>query len=40
MPARVKSIKTIDKNSSKIEELGGKVVGPKHAVPGVGYFTL
>jgi predicted enzyme related to lactoylglutathione lyase len=23
-----------------VKELGGKVVAPKHAVPGMGYFAL
>src|ERR671933_550192 len=33
-------VKSIDESSSKVEKLGGKVVAPKHAVPGMGYFAI
>ena len=33
-------VKSVDEYSSKVEKLGGKVVAPKHAVPGMGYFAL
>jgi uncharacterized protein len=33
-------VDSIDEYSSKVEKLGGKVVAPKHAVPGMGYFVL
>lgn len=33
-------VESIDEYSSKVKELGGKVVAPKHAVPGMGYFAL
>jgi uncharacterized protein len=33
-------VDSIDKCSSKVEKLGGKVFAPKHAVPGMGYFAL
>ena len=34
------NVNSIDEYKSKIEEAGGKVVAPKHAVPGMGYFAL
>jgi len=34
------SVKSVDEYSSKVEKVGGKVVAPKHAVPGMGYFAL
>jgi uncharacterized protein len=33
-------VESIDEYSSKVKELGGKVVAPKHAVAGMGYFAL
>ena len=33
-------VDSIDKYSSKVEKLGGKVFAHKHSVPGMGYFTL
>ena len=33
-------VKSVDEYSSKVEKLGGKVVAPKHAVPGMGYFVI
>ncbi|MGA8106853.1 MAG: VOC family protein [Nitrososphaeraceae archaeon] len=33
-------VKSVDEYSSKVEKLGGKVIAPKHAVPGIGYFVL
>ncbi|HET7345019.1 MAG TPA: VOC family protein [Nitrososphaeraceae archaeon] len=33
-------VDSVDEYSSKVEELGGKVFAPKHAVPGMGYFAL
>ena len=33
-------VESVDEYSSKVEKLGGKVVAPKHAVPGMGYFAL
>ena len=34
------NISSVDEYKSKVEEAGGKVVAPKHAVPGMGYFAL
>jgi len=34
------NVESIDKYSSKVKDLGGKVMSPKHAVPGMGYFVL
>ena len=33
-------VKSVDEYSSKVKKLGGKVVAPKNAVPGMGYFAL
>ena len=33
-------VKSVDEYSSKVEKLGGKVIAPKHAVLGMGYFVL
>jgi hypothetical protein len=33
-------VNSVDEYSSKVEKLGGKVIAPKHAVPGMGYFAL
>lgn len=30
----------VDEYSTKVEKLGGKVVAPKMAVPGMGYFAI
>jgi hypothetical protein len=32
-------VKSIDEYSSRLERLGGKIVMPKTAVPGMGYFA-
>jgi predicted enzyme related to lactoylglutathione lyase len=37
---RLVFIKSIDEYKSKVEKLGGKVLAPKHTVPGMGYFAL
>jgi uncharacterized protein len=34
------NVKSVDENSSRVEKLGGKVVAPKTAVPGMGYFAI
>jgi predicted enzyme related to lactoylglutathione lyase len=34
------NVNSLDEYSSKVERLGGKVLAPKHAVPGMGYFSL
>jgi uncharacterized protein len=34
------NVKSVDEYSSKVKLLGGKVVAPKKAVPGMGYFVL
>jgi predicted enzyme related to lactoylglutathione lyase len=34
------NVKSVDEYSSKVKKLGGKVVAPKKAVPGMGYFVL
>ena len=33
-------VKSVDEYSSKVQKLGGKVVAPKHAVPGMGCFAV
>ncbi len=33
-------IPSIDEYAAKVERLGGKVVVPKMAVPGIGYFAM
>ena len=33
-------VNSVDEYSSKVEKLGGKVIAPKHAVPGMGHFAL
>ena len=33
-------VKSVDEYSSKAERLGGKVVVPKTAVPGMGYYAV
>lgn len=34
------NVTSVDSYSSKVRELGGNVLSPKHAVPGMGYFVL
>ena len=34
------NVSSVDEYKSKVEKAGGKVVAPKHAVPGMGYFAL
>jgi predicted enzyme related to lactoylglutathione lyase len=34
------NVKSVDEYNSIVETLGGKVVAPKKAVPGMGYFAL
>jgi uncharacterized protein len=33
-------VKSVDEYSTKVEQLGGKVVIPKKPVPGMGYFAI
>jgi|ERR687892_364042 predicted enzyme related to lactoylglutathione lyase len=33
-------VKSVQEHSSKVEQLGGKVVMPKTPVPGMGYFAV
>lgn len=33
-------VPSVDEYSSKVEKLGGKIVVPKTAVPGMGYFVI
>jgi uncharacterized protein len=33
-------VKSVDEYSSKVEKLGGKMVVPKTAVPGMGYYAV
>lgn len=33
-------VNSVDEYSSEIEKLGGKIVVPKMAVPGMGYFVV
>ncbi len=33
-------VKSVDDYSSKVEKLGGKIVVPKTAVPGMGYYEV
>jgi len=33
-------VRSVDQYSAKVEKLGGRVVAPKHAVPGMGYFAI
>ena len=33
-------VKSVDEYSSKVNELGGKIVVPKTAVPGMGYYAV
>jgi predicted enzyme related to lactoylglutathione lyase len=34
------NVNSVDEYASKVEKGGGRVVAPKHAVPGMGYFAL
>ena len=34
------NVRSVDEYSEKVEKLGGRVVAPKHAVPGMGYFAI
>ena len=34
------NVNSVAEYTSKVEELGGKVIAPKHTVPGMGYFAL
>ena len=33
-------VKSVDEYSTKVEQLGGKVMIPKKPVPGIGYFAI
>jgi predicted enzyme related to lactoylglutathione lyase len=33
-------VKSVQEYSAKVEQLGGKVISPKHPVPGMGYFAV
>lgn len=33
------TVKSLDESAKKVEELGGKIVMPKSAVPGMGWFV-
>ena len=33
-------VKSVQEDSTKVEQLGGKVIFPKNAVPGMGYFAI
>ena len=33
-------VPSVDEYSAKVEKLGGKIVVPKSAVPGWGYFAI
>ena len=33
-------VESVDEYSKKIEDLGGKVIMPKHTVPGYGFMTV
>ena len=34
------NVRSVDEYSEKVEKIGGRVVAPKHAVPGMGYFAI
>jgi predicted enzyme related to lactoylglutathione lyase len=34
------NVRSVDEYSEKVEKLGGRVVAPKHAVPGMGLFSI
>jgi uncharacterized protein len=33
-------VKSVDEYSSKVDKLGGKIIVPKTAVPGMGYYAV
>ena len=33
-------VKSVQESSAKVEQLGGKVIFPKHSVPGMGYIAI
>ena len=33
-------VPSVDEYSAKVEKLGGKIIVPKKAVPGMGYFVI
>ncbi len=33
-------VPSVDEYSAKVEKLGGKIIVPKTAIPGMGYFTI
>jgi hypothetical protein len=33
-------VKSVDEHSTKVAQLGGKVIIPKKPVPGMGYFAV
>jgi predicted enzyme related to lactoylglutathione lyase len=33
-------VKSVQEYSAQVEQLGGKVISPKHPVPGMGYFAI
>ena len=34
------NVRSVDEYSENVEKLGGRVVAPKHSVPGMGYFAI
>jgi predicted enzyme related to lactoylglutathione lyase len=34
------NVRSVDEYSEKVEKIGGRVVAPKHAAPGMGYFAI
>jgi predicted enzyme related to lactoylglutathione lyase len=39
-PINYVDVKSVEQHSAKVEQLGGKVIFPKRAVPGWGYFAI
>jgi hypothetical protein len=39
-PMNYVDVKSVEQHSAKVEQLGGKVIFPKRAVPGWGYFAI
>ena len=33
-------VPSVDEYSAKVEKLGGKIIVPKKAIPGMGYFVI
>ena len=33
-------VPSVDEYSAKVEKLGGKIIVPKRAIPGMGYFVI